>query len=70
MQKIYHGYSDQIHFDNGEKIADEQLLDRESGEDEPKVIKDESIDTDISEDKRESDNDDVAIPRKQKVFQV
>lgn len=70
MQKIYHGYSDQIHFDNGEKNADEQLLDREIGEDEPKVIKDESIDTDISKDKRESDNDDAAVPRKQKVFQA
>lgn len=61
----FHGHDNQIHFENEEEIADEQLLDEESGKDEPEHIIDENIDTDISKDESESHNDDVVLPRKQ-----
>ena len=62
----FHGHGDQIHFENKREIADEQLLDGKSHEDEPEDVVDENNDTDISKNERESDNDDVALPRKQK----
>lgn len=61
----FHGHGNQIHFENEEEIADEQLLDEESSKDEPEHIIEENIDTDISKDESESHNHDVALPRKQ-----
>ena len=59
----FHGHGDQIHFEKEGEIADEQLL-GESDEGEPEDIVDEIIDTDISKDESESNDDDVVLPRK------
>ena len=64
----FYGHGDQIHFENEGEIADEQLLDGQSSEDEPEDILDENIDTDVSKDKRESDSDDVVLPGKHKLL--